>query len=153
MPGAYTALSPVARRLGPVWGGQDHPRLVLLGAFVGSFGVSLCMLLIWRFVLAPAIPLYRHRSVSDKVFVSNSFVSLWPALTAPVLAWKAMQQLPWDDPSMLMVALYLRRLSADCLLVSRFAIKWLMIGWIRQWLTPCAKYCGGAACATMVCAV
>ena len=30
--------------------------------------------LLWRFVLAPAIPSYKTRSASDKVFLTNSFV-------------------------------------------------------------------------------
>jgi len=104
LPGAHSALKPVALRLGYFWGGTEPERLVLLGAFVGSFGVSVAMLVIWRLVLAPAIPLYATRSVPDKIFLSNSFVSTWPALTAPILAWTAMQQLPWDDPRLLMEA-------------------------------------------------
>jgi len=104
LPGAHSALAPVAARLDFLWGGDEQQRLMLLGTFVGSFFVSVAMLLIWRLVLAPAIPIYQHRSISDKVFLSNSFVSTWPALMAPVLAWKAMRLLPWDDLSALMVA-------------------------------------------------
>lgn len=104
VPGAYTALTPLAARLGWLWGGDAERRLMLLGTFVGSFGVCVCMLLIWRLVLAPAIPSYHRRSFPDKVFMGNSFVSFWPALTAPVLAWRSMLLLPWDDLSALMQA-------------------------------------------------
>ena len=96
--------SPLSEFLKPVWGGDDVERLLLTGTFAGAFGVSVCMLLIWRLVLAPAIPLYAGRSDSDKVFLGNSFVSLWPAFTAPVLAWACLRELAWDDVSVLMEA-------------------------------------------------
>ena len=84
MPGAYDALAPVAKSLGPLWGGDDELRLVLLGSFVGAFFVSIAFLLIWVLVLAPAIPAHKDRSPTDKIFLANSFVSSWIAMTAPV---------------------------------------------------------------------
>jgi len=90
--------------LAPLWGGSAEDRLTLTGTFAGSFGVSLCMLLIWRLVLAPAIPLYKSTSHSDRVFLGNSFVSMWPACTAPLLAYTSMRSLAWDDVSVLMTS-------------------------------------------------
>ena len=104
MPGAYDALAPVAKSLGPLWGGDDELRLVLLGSFVGAFFVSIAFLLIWVLVLAPAIPAHKDRSPTDKIFLANSFVSSWIAMTAPALAWMSMRKLPWSDMNALMVA-------------------------------------------------
>ena len=101
---AASALMPLAAHLGWLWGGELVPRLVLLSAFVRSICVCVCLLVLWRVVVTRAIPVYEGRSVSDKIFMSNSFVSAWPALTAPMLAWSAMRRLPWDDTGALMAA-------------------------------------------------
>lgn len=90
--------------LGTIWGGETEARLALLGSFMGSFAVSMGMLAIWRHVLSPAIPGYRQRSESEKVFLGNSFVSVWPALTAPFVSMSAMAGLPWDNLGELMVS-------------------------------------------------
>lgn len=88
--------------LEPVWAGDAEMRLLLTNTIVGAFFVSLSMLAIWKLVLAPAIPSYAMRSDSDKVFLGNSFVSMWPAVTAPFVAWSSMRTMPWDDVSVLM---------------------------------------------------
>ena len=101
---AASALTPLAVHLGWLWGGELVPRLVLLNACVSSICMCLCLLVLWRVLVARAIPVYEGRSVSDKIFMSNSFVSAWPALTAPMLAWSAIRRLPWDDTGTLMAA-------------------------------------------------
>ncbi len=79
-------------------------RRLLMNSLLSSFGVSVSLLFIWRAVLAPSIPAYRKTSASDRVFLANSFVSLYPALTAPFLAIAAMRHLPWGDTSAAMAA-------------------------------------------------
>ena len=70
----------------------------LLGkAFLGSFTVSVGLLLIWTNLIAPAIPNYKNRSQDDKIFLQNSAVSLYPALTAPFLALSALVALEPDQ--------------------------------------------------------
>ena len=96
--------SRLSELLAPIWGGSAEQRLTLTGTFAGSFCVSACMLLIWRLVIAPAIPLYKDRIHADRVFLGNSFVSMWPACTAPILAWTSMRSLAWDDVRVLMTS-------------------------------------------------
>lgn len=88
----------------PMWGGEEAERVTLMMTLVGASCISFAMLMIWRHVLAPAIPAYATRTASDRVFLGNSFVSMWPAVTAPVLAIRSMAQLPWSDLDLLMVA-------------------------------------------------
>ena len=95
-------LQPVADAFAPLWGGDEAARLSFTGSFLGAFSVSICMLLIWRIVLSPAIPQYHKRPEADRVFLANSFVSLWPAFTAPILALTAMRELPWEDLSQML---------------------------------------------------
>lgn len=80
-----------------IWGGDEADRLSLCATFLMAVCVSVGMLAIWSIVLAPAVPGYLQRSDTDKVFLGNSFVSSWPAFTAPVLAGMALWQLKWDD--------------------------------------------------------
>ena len=56
---------------------------LLFGTLAASFGVSACLLLLWHHVIAPAVPRYATRSAEDKVFLASSFVSCYPAVTAP----------------------------------------------------------------------
>lgn len=77
---------------------------LLYGTLATSFAVSAALLLIWRHVIAPAVPGYKKASASDRVFLANSFVSLFPALTAPFLALSSMRRLPWHDVALAMVA-------------------------------------------------
>lgn len=94
----------LAELLEPVWGGDAELRLLLTNTLVGAFFISIMMLLIWSVILAPAIPSYASRSKADKVYMGNSFVSSWPALTAPLLAVAGARFMPWDDVSKLMVS-------------------------------------------------
>lgn len=77
---------------------------LLHGTMATSFMVSAALLLIWRHVIAPAVPGYQRTTPSDRVFLANSFVSLYPALTAPLLALSSMRRLAWDDVATVMVA-------------------------------------------------
>lgn len=61
-----------------------------------SFAASVSLLLIWRHIIAPRLPGYKFTKPSDRVFLGNSFVSLYPALTAPILAMVSMRRLSWD---------------------------------------------------------
>ena len=81
-----------------VGGGAPTQREAFLASCMSvSFCCSVGLLLIWRVVIAPAIPAYNTRSSSDKVFLSNSFVSMFTAVAAPVLAVLAMRSVPWGD--------------------------------------------------------
>jgi len=69
-----------------------------------SFVVCVCMVQAWRRVIAPAIPSYQSCGEEERVFLSSSFVSFYPALTAPFLAYAAYTSLPEDDASLLTAA-------------------------------------------------
>ena len=71
---------------------QEHVRASCMAA---RFWCSLGLLLIWRHVIAPAIAAYSAQQLRQ-VFLSNSFVSLFNAIAAPVLAVLAMA-VPWGD--------------------------------------------------------
>lgn len=85
------------------WLSEPEAR-VLAVAYAGSFGVSVGLLLLWRLLIAPAIPSYKTRSEDDRVFLANSFVSLYPAFTAPLLAIPAIMELPLHDNESLLHA-------------------------------------------------
>jgi len=74
------------------------PQEQLLASTVGaSFWACVGLLFIWRIVIAPGIATYEARTDADKVFLANSFVSLFNAVSAPVLAVLGMRSLPWGD--------------------------------------------------------
>ena len=83
--------------LGVAGGEPTRQEHLLASCMAASFWCSIGLLLIWRHVIAPAIAAYSARSSSDKVFLSNSFVSLFNAIAAPVLAVLAMRSVPWGD--------------------------------------------------------
>ena len=85
------------------WLSEPEAR-VLAVAYAGSFGVSVGLLLLWRLLIAPAIPSYKTRSEDDRVFLANSFVSLYPAFTAPLLAIPAIMEMPLHDNESLLHA-------------------------------------------------
>jgi hypothetical protein len=68
---------------------------LLLGSMACSFGTSVVLLVLWRHVLAPAIPRYAGRSTSDRIFLSSAFVSLLNSAASPVFAVLAIVRLPW----------------------------------------------------------
>ena len=51
----------------------------------------------WTQVIAPGIATYEKRSKADKVFLANAFVSLFNAVSAPVLAVLGMRSVRWGD--------------------------------------------------------
>jgi len=93
--------SVLPRQLLEAFGVQEEmqePREQLFVSTVGaSFWACVGLLFIWRVIIAPGIPMYATRTESDKVFLANSFVSLFNAFSAPVLAVLGMRALPWGD--------------------------------------------------------
>ena len=83
---------------------MDDEAVLLFSTLAASFGVCLCMLALWLHLIAPAIPAYKTREYDDKVFMASSFVSFYPAVTAPVLAGAAMLTIDLADHAKLMDA-------------------------------------------------
>ena len=75
---------------------SEH-QLLLVDSVSTAFWVCVGLLLIWHQVITPAIPQYESRTKTDRIFLANSFVSLFNAFTAPVLAVLGMLRLPWGD--------------------------------------------------------
>jgi hypothetical protein len=74
------------------------PRQQLLSSTIAaSFWACVGLLVIWHMVIAPGIATYEKRSKADKVFLANAFVSLFNAVTAPVLAVLGMRSVRWGD--------------------------------------------------------
>ena len=69
-----------------------------------SFVVCIVLLALWHKLIAPAIPAYASRSYEDHVFLASSFVSFYPAVTAPVLATIALLDIPVFDNATIMDA-------------------------------------------------
>ena len=75
-----------------------------------SFGVCVCLVFIWKFLIAPAIPAYgalaklEGKGEDERVFLASSFVSFYPACTAPFLAMIAARDIPFDDNATVMTA-------------------------------------------------
>jgi len=69
-----------------------------------SFVVCIALLALWHKLIAPAIPAYASRSYEDHVFLASSFVSFYPAVTAPVLATIALLDTPVFDNATVMDA-------------------------------------------------
>ena len=74
------------------------PRQQLLSSTIAaSFWACVGLLVIWHMVIAPGIATYEKRSKADKVFLANAFVSLFNAVSAPVLAVLGMRSVRWGD--------------------------------------------------------
>jgi len=69
-----------------------------------SFVACVVLLALWHKLIAPAIPAYRSRSYEDHVFLASSFVSFYPAVTAPILATAALLDIPSFDNAFVMDA-------------------------------------------------
>jgi hypothetical protein len=79
------------------------PEAVLLfSTLLFSFAVSVCLLIVWHLLVSPAIPGTRSRE--DHIFLASSFVSCYPAVTAPCLAVLAMSGVPVMDNELVMDA-------------------------------------------------
>ena len=76
--------------------------VLLFSTLAGSFAVSAALLLVWHVLLAPRIP--GTRSHEDHIFLASSFVSFYPALTAPFYAVLAMRSVPVTDNDRVMDA-------------------------------------------------
>jgi hypothetical protein len=96
------------------WMGDD--AAVLFRAVLTSFAASVALLLLWRLLIAPAVA--ADRSADDMVFLTNSVVSLYPALTAPFVALPALFELDTSDHATAMTApptrLALRAVGLSC---------------------------------------
>lgn len=96
------------------WLGEEAG--VLFRSFASSFAASCALLLLWRLAIAPAVA--ATRSADDLVFLSNSVVSLYPALTAPFVALQAILELDTSDHATAMAAaptrLALRAVGLSC---------------------------------------
>jgi len=96
------------------WLGDE--AAVLCWSFLTSFIASIALLLLWKLLIAPAVA--ANRSADDMVFLTNSVVSLYPALTAPFLALPALFELDTSDHSTALAApptrLALRAVGLSC---------------------------------------
>ena len=70
---------------------DDPDTQLLFGTLAASFAVSASLLLFWHAVVVPAFPRISTRPVEDRIHLAQSFVSCYPAVTAPFLALHAMQ--------------------------------------------------------------
>ena len=71
--------------------------VLLFSTLAGSFAVSVGLLVVWHLLIAPFIPGIKTRSREDHIFLASSFVSCYPAVTAPLLAVLAMRGVPLAD--------------------------------------------------------
>ena len=89
---------------------------ILFQSFSWSFAASCVLLVLWRGLIAPVVA--ANRSADDLVFLTNSVVSLFPALTAPFLAVQALWELPISDHATALAAaptpLALRAVVLSC---------------------------------------
>jgi len=89
---------------------------ILFQSFSWSFAASCVLLVLWRGLIAPVVA--ANRSADDLVFLTNSVVSLFPALTAPFLAVQALWELPISDHATALAAaptpLALRAVGLSC---------------------------------------
>jgi hypothetical protein len=101
-----------------------------------SFCVCASLLVLWRRVVAPSLPMYSTRTAEQMVFLSNSFVSLYPALTAPLLAFAAIRELPLSDERVLAVAPPVAALRAVGLSCGYMLYDLMFILWHAQLRSP-----------------
>lgn len=73
----------------------EAEAVLLFSTLAGSFAVSVALLAVWHALVAPFIPGTRSRE--DHIFLASSFVSCYPAVTAPFLAVLAMRAVPLTD--------------------------------------------------------
>ena len=88
----------------------DSEAATLYSTLGASFGVCVCLVFIWKFLIAPAIPAYgalaklEGKGEDERVFLASSFVSFYPACTAPFLAIAAAREINFDDNATVMTA-------------------------------------------------
>ena len=92
----------LASELAASMGWDMEEARTLFTTMGASSGVCFCLLPIWRFLIAPAIPAYRHAGEAERMYLSQSAVSLYPACTAPFLAIVALSQLPVTSNEIIM---------------------------------------------------
>ena len=82
----------------------DDAMATLFTTLGFSFVFCVALLALWHKLIAPAIPAYSTRSYEDHVFLASSFVSCYPAVTAPFLAAAALLDVPIFDNAVVMDA-------------------------------------------------
>jgi len=92
-----------------------EPTLFVKGAVAG-FGGCCLMLVLWHKVIAPAIPRYASCSASDRCYLSNAVVNMFPSLVVPALLIAAglPSGKPWADCTLAPSPLALVALGMTC---------------------------------------
>jgi len=92
-----------------------EPTLFVKGAVAG-FGGCCLMLVLWHKVIAPAIPRYASCSASDRCYLSNAVVNMFPSLVVPALLVAAglPSGKPWADCTLAPSPLALVALGMTC---------------------------------------
>lgn len=72
---------------------DEHETTELFTVSACSFAVCVSLLYLWRFLIAPAIPIHKTLCEDDIIVLRSSFVSFYPAATAPFLAAAALSHL------------------------------------------------------------
>lgn len=97
---------------------QPEEASILFVALASSFGLCVSLGLLWRHLVAPLIPAYKSAGPSERIFLAASFVSLYPACTAPLLALAEASTVPLGDNSLTMTIgpspLALRAVGISC---------------------------------------
>lgn len=113
---------------------------VLFKTLGASFCVCVCLAFTWRLLVGPCIPAYSRTDKSARVVLAASFVSLYPAVSAPFLAIAAASSMPISNGDGFMTVaptdLVLRAVGISCGYMLYDAIYCLTHSEVRKLLVP-----------------